>query len=93
LSTLISFTAPVTLSITCVSKALLLYCDVIIKSHLQLINTSINTFFSKLRAFLANKEDSEEGRPMIVKRKLDGTVNESPVDQEIRKSDAIVHNL
>ena len=29
------------------------YCDVITRRHLQLINTSIDTFFSKLRAFLA----------------------------------------
>ena len=36
------------------------------------INTSIDTFFSKLRAFLA-----EEGRPVIVKRKLDGAGDES----------------
>ena len=30
---------------------------------------------------------------MMVNRKLDGTVDESAVDQEIRKSDATVHNL
>ena len=30
---------------------------------------------------------------MIVKIKLNCTVDESSVDQEIRKSDAIVHNL
>ena len=30
---------------------------------------------------------------MMVKRKLDGAVNESSVDQEIRKSDVTVHNL
>ena len=30
---------------------------------------------------------------MMVKRKLDGTVDESSADQEIRKSDVIVHNL
>ena len=30
---------------------------------------------------------------MMVKRKLDGTVDESSVDQEIRKSDATVCNL
>ena len=29
---------------------------------------------------------------MMVKRKLDGTVNGSSADQEIRKSDANVHN-
>ena len=27
------------------------YCDVITRSHLHLINTAINTFFSKLHAF------------------------------------------
>ena len=51
------------------------YCDVTTRSHLQLINTSINNFFSKLRVFLQIKE--EEGRPMMVKRKLDGAVDES----------------
>ena len=30
---------------------------------------------------------------MMVKRKLDSVVDESSADQEIRKSDAIVHNL
>ena len=30
---------------------------------------------------------------MVVKRKLDGAVDESSVDQEIHKSDAIVYNL
>ena len=30
---------------------------------------------------------------MMVKRKLDGTVDESSADQEIRKSDATAHNL
>ena len=29
----------------------------------------------------------------MVKRKLDGTVDESSADQEIRKYDATVHNL
>ena len=54
------------------------YCDLITRSHLQLIDTSIDTFFSKFRNFLA-----EQRRPMIVKRKLDGAVDESSVDQEI----------
>ena len=39
---------------------------------LQLINTSISTFFSELRAFLA-----EQRRPVMVERKLDGAVDES----------------
>ena len=29
---------------------------------------------------------------MMIKRKLDGAVNESSVDKEIRKSNATVHN-
>ena len=29
----------------------------------------------------------------MVKRKLDGTIDESSVDQQIRKSDVTVHNL
>ena len=64
------------------------YGDVITRSYLLLMNTLINTFFSKLRAFLV-----EQGRPMMVKRKLDGTVDESLADQEIPKSDVNVHNL
>ena len=68
-----------------------IYCDVIAKSLLQLINTSIDTFFSTLDAFLAQQKD--QGRPKMVKRKVDGTMDESSADQEIRKSDAIVHNL
>ena len=61
------------------------YCDVITRSRLQLINTSIDTFFSKLSVFLAEKG--------IVTRKLDDVVDESSADQGIRYSDAIVHNL
>ena len=30
---------------------------------------------------------------MMVERKLDGAVEESTADQDIRKSDATVHNL
>ena len=30
---------------------------------------------------------------MMVKRKLEGALDESSADQEIRKSDATVHNL
>ena len=62
------------------------YCDVITRNCLQLMNTSIDTFFSKLCAFLA------ERRLMMVKRKLDVAVDES-VDQEIINSDVTVHNL
>ena len=32
------------------------YCEVITRSHLQLINTLIETFFSKLRAFLVEQK-------------------------------------
>ena len=39
------------------------------------------------------KRNKEEGRPVMVKRKLDGAVDESSADQEIRKSYATVHNL
>ena len=53
---------------------------------LQLINTLINTVFYKLCTFLANKE--EQGKPMMVKRKLDGAV-----DQYISKSDVIAYTL
>ena len=67
------------------------YCDVIARSHLQLINTSIDTFFSKLDAFLADQK--EQAGPKMVKRKVDGAVDESSADREIRKSDAVVHNL
>ena len=58
-------------------------CDVITRSHLQLINTSIDTFWNQ----------EEEGRPMMVKRKLNGAVEESLADQDIDKSNATVHNL
>ena len=64
---------------------------VISRSGLKFINTSINTFFSKFRAFLAEKGD--KGRPVMVEGKLNGAVDESSVDQEICKSYATVHNL
>ena len=34
-----------------------IYCDVIARNLLQLINTSINTFFSKLDAFLVQQKE------------------------------------
>ena len=40
-----------------------------------------------------NQSTEEQERPMKVKRKLDGTVDKSLMDQEIRKSDATVHDL
>jgi len=43
---------------------------VITRSHLQLINTSNDTFFSKLYAFLA-----EERRPVMGKMKLNGAMD------------------
>ena len=67
------------------------YCDVITRSRLQLINTSIETSFSEFHAFLVERE--EEGRAMMIKRKLEGAVDESSADKEIHKSDATVHNL
>ena len=66
----------------CVGEVL--YCDVIARSHLH---TLIDSFCSKL---CANKE---EGKPMMVKNKLDSAMDESSVDQEICKSDVTVHNL
>ena len=50
-----------------------LYCDVITRSRLQLINTSIDTFFSKLHAFLVE----QRRRRKAYKRKLDGAVGKS----------------
>ena len=67
--------------------------DVTTISRLQLINTLINTFFSRLHTFLA--EQRKQGkRPMMVKRKLDGAVDGFSADQEeIRKSDTTGNNL
>ena len=65
------------------------YCDVMTRSRLQQINTSIYTFFSKLNAFLT---EQKEGRLMMVKMKLDGAV-ENTSDQEIRKFNVTVHNM
>ena len=36
------------------------YCDVITRSHLHLINTSIDTFFTKLRVFLVEQRRRRE---------------------------------
>ena len=63
------------------------YCGVIARSHLQLINTLIDNFFSKLHTFL------EEGRTVMDKRKLDGTVDEFSAEQQILKFNAIAHNM
>ena len=66
------------------------YWDVITRSSSQLINTLIDTFFSKFCAFLA-----EQRRRKVSdgKRKLDGAVEESSADRKIHKSDATVCNL
>ena len=48
------------------------------------------TFFSKLRAFLANKE--VERRPVIVRRKLDGAVDEFLVNQKFVNQNVTEHN-
>ena len=69
------------------SHVLKFYCDVITRSRLQFINTSIDTFFSKFCGFLADQR--EQGRPMMVKRKLDGTMDKLSADQEICKSDRL----
>ena len=42
-------------------------------------------------AFQRTKE--EEGRPVMVERKLDGALGESSADRNFRKSGATVHNL
>ena len=81
MSTLIASTMRIILSITCVGKV---NYDVITRSHLQLINTLIDTFFSKLCAF--STDQRKEVKPMMVKRKLNGTVDKSSADQKIRKS-------
>ena len=65
------------------------YYDVITRRCLQLIDTSIDTFFSKLRAFLA--EQRRRGRPVMVERKLDGEVDKSLADRKIRNLDMTVH--
>ena len=54
------------------------YCDVTKEAIYSLSTLQSTPFFSKLHAFLRNKE--EEGRPMMVKRKLGGTVDESSAD-------------
>ena len=68
------------------------YCDAITSSRVQVINILIDTFFSKLCAFLVEQR-RKEGNPMMVKRKLDGAVDESSADRKICKSNAVVHNL
>ena len=77
MSTLIASTAHGTLNSFYHMVLVKFYCDVITRNHSHLIITLIDTFFSKLRAFLA-----EQRRPVMVKRKLDGTVDESLADQK-----------
>ena len=62
---------------------LILANDATTRSRLQLINTLIDVFLNKLHAFLTEKE--EEGRPMMDKRKLDGTMDKFLVEQHICK--------
>ena len=52
------------------------YCDIIIRSHLQLINTLSTPSLVNFVPFWQNKEE-EEGTPVMVKRKLDGAVDKS----------------
>ena len=61
---------------------LYMFSDVITGSHLQLINTAIDTFLVSFALL---------GRPIMNQWKLDGAVGESSVEQQIRNSDAIVH--
>ena len=63
------------------------YCDVITRSCLQLINNSIDTFFMSFQL------SKEEGRPQRIERKLDGAADKSLAEQQIHKSGAIVHIL
>ena len=70
---LLAFTAHFTLHIMWLVE---FYFDVIARSRLQLINTSIDTSFIKLSAFLIEQQE----RPMMVKRKLDSGVYESSAD-------------
>ena len=66
------------------------YCDIITEAV-----TAYQHFdrhlCSKLCAFLANKE--EEGRPVMVKRKLDGARDKFSANRNIHKWDATVHSL
>ena len=75
----------VNLSIRCVG-----YCDVITRSRLQPINTLIDTFFSKLHAFLVEQRRRKKTNDGSY---VDGAVDKSSGDQEICKSNVIVHNL
>ena len=56
--------------------------------RLQIINTSIDTFFCAFLAQQRRRRKANDGY-----KKLDGTMDQSSVNQEIRKSDATVHKL
>ena len=77
----------------CLMVSVKFYGDVIAIHHLQLINTSINTFFSKLRAFLAEQRRRRKASDDLKGSYVDGAVEESSADQKIRKLDATVRNL
>ena len=68
------------------------YYDVITRSRLQLINTLIGTFYSKLCAFLAEKK-KQESQQWLKLSYVDGTVDKSLADQEISKYNVTLHYL
>ena len=57
------------------------------KKPLQLINTSINTFFGEFCTLLRNIE--EQGRLLKDEKKLDSAVDEPSSEQRFHKSDVI----
>ena len=66
------------------------YCDVMIEAIYAYQHFDRYLLLVNFVPFLRTKE---EGRSVMVKRKLDGAVDESSVYRKIRKWDAIVHNL
>ena len=65
------------------------YFEVITRSCLQLVNTLIVTPF--LVNFASFQQNKEEGRLLMDKRKLNGTVNESSTDKQVWKFKATVY--
>jgi len=82
---MIAFTVRVIFSITCVDEV---YRNIITSSCLQLINTSINTFFSKLHTVLADQRRIRKANDEA--RWHNELIS---ADQDIRKSNVTVHNL